>query len=143
MATRHSGGNLANEITYEEHDGSLNAKRVSVVQGVIVRANKVFQATTITNTNETTVLTAEAATYLDVYGVIVSNTSATNTEVAFKDSTGGTTRFTIAVPAGETRGFMLSPTGAHNQTAAGDNWTATAADAVSSLLITVFAVKNT
>lgn len=132
-------------ITREEHDEALHAKKVTLVgaSSNILRTSKVFQDTTISNTNETTVLSAEALTYHDVYGVIVTNTSATATEVAFKDDTAGTTRFTIAVPAGDTRGFMLPPTGAYNQTATNKNWTATAADSVSSLLITVFAVKNT
>lgn len=107
------------------------------------RARKVFQVTTITaSTSETTVLTAAASTFHDVYGVIVTNTSATATEVAFKDDTAGTTRFTISAPANDTRGFMLPIDAAHNASATNDNWTATCADSVSSILITVFAVKN-
>jgi hypothetical protein len=96
--------------------------------------------TTISNTNETTVLSAIASTFLDVVGVIITNTSTTSTEVTFKDSTGGTSRFKISAPANDTRGITLPyivP-----QATANNNWTATAADSVSSLDITVFAIKN-
>lgn len=107
------------------------------------RGRKVFQTTTITSsTAETTVLTAAASTFHDVYGIIVTNTSAVATEVAFKDDTAGTTRFTIAVPAGDTRGFMLPVDGAWTAGATNDNWTATCADSVASILISVFAVKH-
>lgn len=108
-----------------------------------IRDLKTTQVTTITaSTSETTVLTAVASTFLDVYGVIVANSSATATEVTFKDATAGTTRFTIAVPAGETRGFMLPESGAHNQASTNNNWTATCADSVTSIFVTMFAVKN-
>jgi hypothetical protein len=33
MSTDHRGGNIQNEITVEEHDGTNNAKRVNVVAG--------------------------------------------------------------------------------------------------------------
>lgn len=105
---------------------------------------KTTQATTITSsTSETTVLTAVAATFLDVYGVIVANTSATAVDVTFKDATAGTTRFNVYVPAGETRGFMLPPDGAHPQTTVNNNWTATCGTSVASVKITMMAVKNT
>ena len=108
-----------------------------------IRDLKAFQHTSISSsTAETTVLTAVASTFLDVYGCIVANSSATGTEVTFKDSTAGTTRFIIAVPAGETRGFMLPESAAHNQATVNTNWTATCADSVAAILISMFAVKN-
>ena len=108
-----------------------------------LREMKGSQITTITaSTSETTVVTADATYKLDVYGVIVTNTSATATEVHFKDDTAGTTRFTISVPANDMRGFMLPMDAAHLQGAANDNWTATAVDSISSLIITVLFVKN-
>lgn len=107
------------------------------------RGRKLHQITTITSsTSETTVLTAAASTFHDVYGIIVTNTSATATEVAFKDDTAGTTRFTISAPANDTRGFMLPVDAAVTASATNDNWTASAADSVASLIITVLAVKN-
>jgi len=107
-----------------------------------IRDLKVNQVTTITTSaSETTVLTAVASTFLDVYGCIVTNTSATAVTVAFKDSTAGTTQFNIAVPAGETRGFMLPESGAMKQTTVNNNWTATT-QSVTSVIITMLAVKN-
>lgn len=117
--------------------------KVVVVNGA-PRDLKIQQQTTITSsTSETTVLTAVASTFLDVYGVIVVNSSATATNVSFKDSTAGTTRFNIYVPAGDTRGFMLNASDGHQQATVNNNWTATSSASVASLNITVFSVKNT
>lgn len=108
-----------------------------------IRDLKVNQITTITSsTSETTVLTAVASTFLDVYGVICVNSSGTATNVSFKDATSGTTRFNIYIPAGETRGFMLPESGAVAQSAVNNNWTATSSQSISSLIITMLAVKN-
>jgi hypothetical protein len=108
-----------------------------------IRDLKVQQQTTITtSTSETTVLTAVASTFLDVYGVICTNISGTGVHVIFKDSTSGTERFRIYVPATETRGFMLPESAAHNQSAVNNNWTATCSGSITSLYITMFAVKN-
>ena len=108
-----------------------------------VRDNKGNQLTTITSsTSETTVVTAVASTFLDVYGCIVVNSSASATLVTFKDSTGGTNQFDIYVPAGETRGFMLPSSDAFKQTAVNNNWTATCGTSVASVVITMLYVKN-
>jgi hypothetical protein len=116
----------------------------SAVGMTIARTSRVQQPTTITSsTTETTVLTAVAATYLDVYGVIAANTSASATEVVFRDATAGTARFSIMVPAGETRGFMLPASSAHNQTTLNNNWTAQCGTSVASVKVTVFAIKST
>lgn len=137
-------GDWVNVAAHDNGDGTFSMSTNPSTPGSVVRTAKVAQVTTITSsTAETTVLTAVAATYLDVYAVIVTNSSSTATRVAFKDATAGTTRFTIAAPASETRGFMLSTDAGHNQSAVNNNWTATVADSVASILITVFAVKNT
>jgi hypothetical protein len=108
-----------------------------------LREMKGAQTTTITSsTAETTVVTADATYKLDVYGIIVTNTSATATEVTFKDSTAGTSRFMISVPANDMRGFMLPIDSGHLQNAANNNWTGTCADSVASVVITVLFVKN-
>lgn len=127
-------------------DDRVNAQfdiygRQVVIGGL--REMKGSQITTITSsTSETTVVTADATYKQDVYAVIITNTSATDTEVSFKDDTAGTTRFTISAPANDTRGFMLPMDAAHKQGAANDNWTATCADSVASIIITVMFVKN-
>lgn len=108
-----------------------------------VRDMKANQITTITaSTSETTVVTAVASTFLDVYGCIVVNSSATATNVSFKDSTAGTTQFNVYVPAGETRGFMLPSSDGFKQTTVNTNWTATSSASVTSLVISMLFVKN-
>lgn len=108
-----------------------------------IRDLKVQQQTTITaSTSETTVLTAVASTFLDVYGVIIANSSATVEMVTFKDSTAGTTRFTIMIPAGETRGFTLTESAALVQATVNNNWTATCGTSLTNIFITMLAVKN-
>jgi len=108
-----------------------------------LREMKVTQITTITaSTAETTILSSDATYKLDVYAIIVNNTSATATEIAVRDATAGTIRFWVACPANDVRGFCLPMDAGHNQSAAANNWTAQAQDSVSSLVITVFAIKN-
>lgn len=108
-----------------------------------IRDLKGIQQTTITSsTAETTVVTAVASTFLDVYGCIVTNTSATVTKVTFKDSTAGTTRFVIEVPATDTRGFMLGESAAVAQATVNNNWTATCGTSVAGVEITMLYVKN-
>ena len=112
------------------------------------RGNRGHQKTTITSsTNETTIVTAytdqnDKDIFTDVYGLIIANSSPTATEVVIKDDDTGTTRFIIAVPAGETRGFVLPKESAHQQSLAGQPWTATCADSVASIEITALFVKN-
>lgn len=109
-----------------------------------VRDLKANQVTTITSsTSETTIVTAVASTFLDLYGLIITNTSATAVNVAIKDVTAGTTRLNIAVPAGDTRGYMLPESGGIKQSAVNNNWTATSSASVASLVITALTVANT
>jgi hypothetical protein len=108
-----------------------------------IRDLKGVQKTTITSsTAETTIITSVASTFLDLYGLIIANTSATATSVTIKDATSGTTRAIIRVPAGDTRGFMLTESAAIPQAAVTNNWTATCADSVASIEITALYVKN-
>lgn len=123
---------------------TLHDKLGKVIAVSAVRDLKGVQHTTITaSTSETTIVTAVASTFNDLYGLIIANSSATATEVTIKDATGGTTRATIAVPANASAGFMLDPGGAIPQATVNNNWTATAADSVTSLFITALYVKNT
>jgi len=113
-----------------------------VVVGAI-RDLKANQQTTITSsTAETTVVTAVSGAFLDLYGLIITNTSSLGTKVTIKDATAGTTRFVFWVPANDTRGFMLNESAAVKQATVNNNWTATAGTAVSSLEITALTVQN-
>jgi hypothetical protein len=108
-----------------------------------VRDLKAMQSTTITaSTSETTIVTAIASTFCDLYGLILSNSSATATSVTIKDSTTGTTRAVIYVPAGDTRGFMLGAGDALPQATVNTNWTATSSASITSLFVSAYYVKN-
>ena len=110
-----------------------------------LRDLKAVQTTTITSsTSETTIITAAGASvFADLYGLILTNTSASAQIATIKDATAGTTRLTIEVPAGDTRGFMLDAGSAITQAAANNNWTCTCTSSLASLLITALYVKNT
>ncbi len=111
--------------------------------GSAPRTLKLNQVTTITSsTTETTIATAVASTFLDLYGLIVTNTSATAVNVAIKDATAGTTRMNFAVPAGDTRGFMLPIDAAVKQSGSNANWTATCSASVASVIVTALTVSN-
>ena len=101
------------------------------------------QQTTITSSvSETTIVTADATYYLDLYGLILTNTSATATNVTIKDATSGTTRMVIAVPAGDTRGFTVPADNGHKQATANNNWTATSSASIASLYVTAMVAKR-
>lgn len=109
------------------------------------RASKGIQTTTITtSTAETTIVTAGATgIFNDIYRLVIGNTSASACNVTIKDATTGTTRFIIAVPAGETRGFSGDIVSAAIQNTAANNWTATCSASVTSIVITAEFIKNT
>lgn len=107
------------------------------------RALKGNQKTTLSNTtSETTIVTAAAAIFNDLYGLILANSGGSATKVDIRDDTGGTIRATLEVPAGDTRGFMLPPTGALAQTAVNKNWTAQCSVATTALEVTALFAKN-
>lgn len=109
-----------------------------------LRDLRLAQTTTITSsTAETTIVTAAASTFHDLYGLIISNTSVTDTDVEIRDATAGTLRGVFSVKAGTTAGFMLDAGSAWPQTAVNNNWTADCADSVASIYITALYVKNT
>ena len=96
---------------------------------------------TLTTTTETTLLTAVAATFLDVTKLIISNTSATAVRVDFRDTTAGTVMLSIYAPAGQTVGFTDS-TDPIEQAAVNTNWTAQLSAAVTDVRIFAQAVQN-
>jgi hypothetical protein len=109
-----------------------------------VRTLKGVQATSIVVASETTIVTAGAAgVFQDLYGLILTNTSATAVWIAIKDATGGTTRATFSVPANDTRGFMVPVDSAMVQAVAANNWTATVNTAVTGINVTALFVSNT
>jgi len=108
-----------------------------------IREMKVAQNTTITNSaTETIILTAVAATFLDLYALTIANTSATACAVTIKDATAGTTRFVFSVLPGDTVQFTVNESAAHPQAVVNTSWTATCGTAVTSIIITAMAVRN-
>ncbi len=121
---------------------SIDTSGILITAGA-PRALKGRQVTTITSsTSETTIVTAVASTFLDMYGLILTNTSATVTKVSIRDATAGGTISVFEVPATETRGFMLPLDSAVPQAAVNNNWTAQCGTSVAALEVTVLYVKR-
>lgn len=115
-------------------------RQVSVSQ---LRELRGMQQTQLSNTtSETTIVTAAASIFNDLYGLILANTGATATKVSIRDDTAGTVRAIIYVPAGDTRGFMLPADAGLPQTAVNKNWTAQCSVATTALEVTALFAKN-
>lgn len=117
------------------------------VSGILMTAGaprllKARQNTTITTTAETTIVTAIASTFNDLYGLVLANTSATATEVTIRDVAAGSVQVSFIVPAGETRGFMVPVDSALTQSTVNTAWTAQLGTAVTSLKVTALYVKR-
>jgi len=95
---------------------------------------------TLTTTTETTLLAQVASTFLDLLSLVITNTSATGVNVKIRDTTGGTVKINIYVPANDTRGVVFQVP--KNQAAVNTNWTAQLSGAVSSIEIMAQAVKK-
>jgi hypothetical protein len=115
--------------------------RLVVVQGQI-RELAVQNTITLTSTTETTLIAAGAAgVFHDVTGLILTNTSATGVRVDFRDTTGGTVRFSIFLAASG-GGAVVMPNTPLTQTTAALNWTAQLSAAVTDVRIFAQAIKN-
>jgi hypothetical protein len=109
-----------------------------------VRDLVVQQAATLSNTTETTILTAGAAgVFHDLTKLIVSNTSGVSTRVDFRDATAGSVVMSIHVAAGG-GGAVLDNTVPIKQTTAANNWTAQCASTPTGGDVRIFVqgVKN-
>ena len=142
------GGRAATANPVAVADGQVVAAefdktgRAVVVIGA-VRDNKADAQLTLTATTaETTLIAAAAATFNDLYGLIIENISGTVCEVLFRDTTGGAVRFAFEVPANDTRGFMLPSSDGYKQAAVNTNWTAQCGTSVTSIKISALYVKN-
>lgn len=100
------------------------------------------QVTSIAVNTETTILSADAANFLDIYGITLANRSATDVDVTIKDATGGTTVWRWAIKAGTTFGFMRDRKQGEAQSLKNNNWTATVSAAITALEVTVHAVQR-
>ena len=81
--------------------------------------------------------------FLDLCFVLITNTSATATELILKDAAAGTTRIVLSAPANDTRGYAIAGDMGWPQNTANSKWTATLADNIASdIFISALAVKN-
>lgn len=123
-------------------DPATGAILTAPITGDPTRSTIGDQHTSISNNSETTIVTADAAHYLDLYALILTNTSGTATTVTIKDSTSGTTKVVIEVPATDTRGMIVGSNAGLKQTAKNNNWTATCSTGVSTLEVTAMYTKS-
>lgn len=135
----------ANPTAVDDGDAvnALHDKLGKQIAVSAVRELKGRQVTTITSSvAETTIVTADATNFLDIFILVITNTSATASTVTIKDATGGSTVWVFSVPAGQTVGFAVDAGSAAKQTTANNNWTATCGTSVASVVITAHFVKN-
>lgn len=99
------------------------------------------QRTTITtSTSETTIVTAAASVFNDLFLLTFKNTSGSALRVDIRDTTAGTIIDDIYLPAGDTRGW--APTRSLPQSAVNTNWTAQCSASVTDVRVTAWFVKN-
>lgn len=115
-------------------------RSVVIPQGTRDIVNPITKLILTASTTETTLISAVASTFNDLLSLIVINTSATATQVDFRDSTAGTIRASIYVPAGDTRGVVFQTP--MPQAAVNTAWTAQCGTSVSSVIITGQYIAN-
>lgn len=141
------GGRAATANPTAATDGNVvNASLDKVGRQLVrtaIRTLKGMQQTQLSaSTTETTIVTAVASEFHDLYGLILANTGASATKVSIRDDTAGTVRAVIQVPAGETRGFMLPADAGLPQTAVNKNWTAQCGTSTTALEVTAMFTKE-
>jgi hypothetical protein len=99
------------------------------------------QTTTITaSTTETTIVTAAASTFNDLTAIWFSNTSGSAVRVDVRDTTAGTVKWQIYIPAGDVRGITFNTP--YPQAAVNTNWTAQCSASLTDIRITALFIKN-
>ena len=106
-----------------------------------IRDLTVQNTTTLTNTTETTILSAGAAgVFNDITALHITNTSATAVRVDLRDATGGSVVDSYGIAANG--GAIIPLLVPMKQTTAANNWTAQLSGAVTDIRIWVQAVQN-
>lgn len=126
-------------------DGNLTGEMVDKFGRQVVLPNAMrdlvgSQTTTVSNTTETTIVTATASVFHDLTAITASNTSATAVRVDFRDTTGGSIIFQLYLPAGDTRGIVFQTP--QPQTSVNTNWTAQLSAAVTDVRFFAQFIKN-
>lgn len=134
LPTAASDGNLTGTMV------DKFGRQVVLTNSIRDLVNPITQLTLTSTTTETSLIAAVASTFNDIVSLVVINTSATATQVDFRDSTAGTIRLSLYVPAGDTRGIAL-PTPLP-QAAVNTAWTAKCGTSVASVIITGSYIAN-
>jgi len=107
------------------------------------RGNKSSSVTTITSsTAETVIVPPFDASSPNLYGLIIANTSASTCNVTIRSGLAGAIKAIIAVPAGDTRGFLGPLDCALESEGVNKAWTAQCSSSVASIIITPMIVRN-
>ena len=113
-----------------------------VVTNETIRELKSDSTVTLSNTTaETTMVAAIASVKNDLTGLVISNSSASSTFIEIRDTTGGTVRAKIFVPANSCISIPINNANV-KQSAANTNWTAKCLTAVTEINIFVTYVRN-
>lgn len=116
-------------------DGYWSKSGHLVVNIDSVREQNGDQLTTLTSTTTVTAIVTADATYMnDLIGLVITNTSATATDVILYDDDGTTERTHIYCPAADTRGVVFARP--FKQTAINKAWKAKTVTGVASVYIT-------
>jgi hypothetical protein len=122
-------------------DGSFDDLGRQVIVPHQVRDLVSDQRTVITSsTAVTTIVTADASNMLDLVSLVMTNISATGSEVELYDDDGTTVRMTFYVPATDVRGIVFSVP--FKQTAVNKTWKMKTVTSIASLKVTAHFVKN-
>jgi hypothetical protein len=95
----------------------------------------------LTSTTETTLVAATASTFHDLVMLVMSNESATEVRVDFRDTTGGTVLFSIDL-AGDGGGAVIPFRVPWPQATVNTNWTAQCSAGVSTVYVSALCVNN-
>jgi len=105
-----------------------------------IRTAKLVQITAALTTSSATVVAAGGANiFNDIYGIIITNTSATSTYVTLVDNANS---YVFAAPANDTRGISFTTDSAIPQSVSNTAWTATIASGSATVSIAIMYVQN-
>ena len=112
-----------------------------MMQPYVPRELTVHNTITLTDTTETTLIAQAASTFHDLVWLFLSNSSATQTIVEIRDSTGGTVRLPVTLAASGGGAQISLPVQLKSATV-NTNWTAKCLTGVSSVYVTALAIKS-
>ena len=130
-----------------------NAQRVNAFydksgRQVVTGAPREFRAagtrvTLTSTTTETTIIAAAASTFHDMITATCTNESATEVRIDWRDTTGGTVRFSMDLaPDGGSSNLHFGELAGYPQAAVNTNWTIQASASVASVYCSALAKKD-